>query len=141
MRLRSWRTKNRACTWPLARHGRGPQQQKCSASVHESAPGTKPPLSHAHPPIHLSVPSPIYMSQYFAKSPQHASEKIKPVRMLMLGLLLVCSMTAALLASASHGELPPHLHVSVSAESSSRLSAKIKPSVILILGGCLHSPL
>ena len=89
----------------------------------------------------VSAKSLIYMSQYFAKSPQLASEKIKPVRMLILGLLLVCSMTAALLASASHGELPPHLHVSVSAESSSRLSAKIKPSVILILGGCLHSPL
>ena len=37
-----------------------------------------------------SAKSLIYMSQYFAKSPQHASEKIKPVRMLILGLLLVC---------------------------------------------------
>ena len=56
-------------------------------------------------------------------------------------VMLLCSMTAELLASPSHGEMPPHLHVSVSAESSSRVSAKIKPSVIFILGGRLHSPL
>ena len=35
----------------------------------------------------VSAKSLIYMSQYFAKSPQHASEKIKPVGMKMGGNL------------------------------------------------------